>query len=280
MHHRTCTHSYTHTWKFPFNVKANCVHVAPFHLHLPEHFTSPSICMDFQVSTWIFYWSQPECIKSLHGNMYALQRHPGTHRSYCSALLWSPCELHGYRLQGWEPMEWQLGQHFRGNWVACWTSPAILLITLCFHSSSFTPQCPPPPTFLSRLPRVRVFLICYRSCIVWLRCCWIQLPFLVSASGPLEIPSGIICVFVYGVCLLPVCVCLWVLIPLSVWIYFISAYLGWGCLCFACNSVVSQQFMSLWSMLANLCTMSVFIRLFWSGLLRLPYSRRYRVALC
>lgn len=117
--------------------------------------------------------------------MYAPQCHPGPRCSNCSAPLWSHCELRSYRVQGQELMERQLGQHFRGNWDKCWTSPGFRLSAwhrwssspLAFIACIFTLQSPPP--FLPRLPQVRGFLICYLSCIIWLRRCWIQLPRLV-----------------------------------------------------------------------------------------------------
>lgn len=89
-----------------------------------------------------------------------------------------------------------------------------------------------------------------------------------------------ICIWCFSPSCASVCVCVCgFLIPLSVWIYLISAYLGRGCWCFSCTSTVSQQFMSLWSMLANLCTASLLISLRRSGLFLLPCSRRYGVAL-
>lgn len=202
--------------------------------------------------------AQLECIKSHHRNMYALQCHPCPHFSHYSTQLWSPHELRRHRVQrggswgcdSWSSVLEETGSHAEPHLLSDSVHSAggahhPLLSQLVFHCTvpphtSFTTTSPP------HLPQVSLFfLICSLSCIVWLRRCWIQLPRLVFASGSLEIPSGIICVFVHGVCLLPACVCLWVLIPLSVWISFISTSLGWGMLVFCLHQhCVSAAFVS------------------------------------
>lgn len=80
-HYSVAMHTFAHVYTHPehrkigskliFYVKKNRCHVACFHLHLPEHFTSPSICMASQVSTYVFFWCQPEYIKPYYRNMCA-----------------------------------------------------------------------------------------------------------------------------------------------------------------------------------------------------------------
>lgn len=143
--------------------------------------------------------------------MYAPQCHPGPRCSNCSAPLWSHCELRSYRVQGQELMERQLGQHFRGNWDKCWTSPGFRLSAwhrwssspLAFIACIFTLQSPPlsaPPPSSQRFSHLLPLL--YHLIKTLLNPAAAS-----SASGPQEIPSGIICVFVCSVCLLPVRVC-------------------------------------------------------------------------
>lgn len=128
------------------------------------------------------------------------------------------------------------------TWFPAQCLAPVELFTPCFYSLYFYSAAPPPP--LSAPPPSSQRFSHLLPLLYHLIKTLLNPAAASSASGPQEIPSGIICVFVCK-CLPASCSCLWVFIPLSVWIYFISTYLGFGCFCFARTRNVSQQFLRL-----------------------------------
>lgn len=134
--------------------------------------------------------------------------------------------------QLWEPMERQLGRHFRGNCclvsLTCFLAQCLVLMGLI--AASFIACLWLHPVSLNLptlLPLSQCFpcllLLLYRSInTLWNPAALSSLGFRSSRDTVRDHLCTVFASFL--------CVCLWVLILLSVWMYFVSTCLHCGCL--------------------------------------------------